>query len=111
MMTQSPASRRTYLDRDCWSYSEGCHMMFGRARAKCVTCCPVPEEISSACRGLSALTLWRSTDRMGSLFLSAAAAFSIVPREVRRKKCRAASLAVCQKLSSSRPVPSYVSAG
>lgn len=55
-------------------------MMFGRARAKCVTCCPVPEEISRACRGLSALTFCRSTARMGSLFLSAAAALNIVPK-------------------------------
>ncbi len=67
-----------YLDIDCASISDGCHVMLGNALAKWIACCPVPEDISRATRALSDVTLLCNTARIGSLFLSAAAAFSIL---------------------------------
>ncbi len=67
-----------YLDIDCPSISDGCHVMLGNALAKWIACCPVPEDISRATRALSDVTLLCNTARIGSLFLSAAAAFSIL---------------------------------
>lgn len=61
------------------STSEGCQDTWGRAWAKWAACCPDPEATSSTC---SPAWLWLryclSTLRMGSLFLSAAAATIIL---------------------------------
>ena len=80
------ASPDPHLASDWWSNSDGCQVMWGRARAKWATCCPVPDETSRACRGTRGSTQPRSTARMGSLFRSAAGAFSIFryPRISRR---------------------------
>jgi hypothetical protein len=66
------ATRVRITGSNAASASVGCQASAGSAAAKCATCCPVPEAISST-RPL-ALSSVRNTSRIGPLLRSEAAA-------------------------------------
>lgn len=76
-----------HLSRQRWSTSDGCHSAWGKARAKCAACWPEPEATSSTrTPRWAGSTYCCSTRKMGSLFLSAAAATNIASTELVRQK-------------------------